>query len=147
MNALMPIHGVSLGVRIFATVVLMSGLVVYATDQASVSDQQLTTEDIKNATPVATFTPEQFVRATDQYAKQQCRKGTVKATSDGAKIFLDSTSFSDDEFAAEIMRRNKQHPVYCLEIVGPGSDVKRTSALLRKLKGTEIENISWRPSK
>jgi len=128
-------------------VALTIGAVAHAADQTGVSGKPLTTEDIRNATPVATFTPEQFMRATDQYTKEQCRKGTVKATSDGTKIILDSTLLSDDEFAAEIMRRSKQHSIYCLEITGPGSDVKRTSALLRKLKDTEIANISWRPSK
>ena len=126
-------------------VALTIGTVAHATSQTDAAGKSLTTEDIKNATPVATFTPQQFVRATDQYTKEQCRKGTAKATSDGAKIILDSTPLSDDEFAAEIVRRSKQHPIYCLEIAGPGSDVKRTNALLRKLKDTEIANISWRP--
>jgi len=134
-------------VRIFVAVALAIGAVAHAASQTDASGKPLTTEDIRNATPVATFTPGQFVRATDQYTKERCRKGTAKATSDGAKIILESTPLSDDEFAAEIVRRSKQHPIYCLEIVGPGSDVKRTNALLRKLKDTEIANISWRPSK
>ena len=134
--------------RVCSSLALSSliSICAYGGDQTVVTGKPVTSEDLKNARPVGTFTPQEFLRASDKYTQQQCRKGTVKATSDGSKILLGGTSFSDDEFANEIVRRNKQSPIYCLEIVGPGSDVKRTSALLQKLKGTEISNISWRPS-
>jgi hypothetical protein len=126
---------------------MMIGVNAFGGDQTLTDGQPITSQNLKNATPVATFTPEQFIRAADRYTQQQCKKGTVKVTSDGSKIVLAGVPLSDDDFAAEIVRQSRQHPIYCLEIIGPGSAVKRTSALLQKLKGTDVVNISWRPSK
>jgi hypothetical protein len=132
-------------VRVCSSLALLflTSIYVYAGDQTVVTGKPVTSEDLRNATPVATFTPEEFLRASNKYAQQQRKKGTVKATSDGAKILLDGASFSDDEFVNEIARRNELRPVYCLEIVGPGFDTKRINALLGNLKSTAIETISW----
>jgi hypothetical protein len=116
-------------------------------DEAVAKGRAVTTQDLKDATPVATFTPHEFSKAADDYAKSQCRKGSISATSDGSRISLDGTAYSDQEFADELVRRGKEHSIYCVEIIGPGSDVKRVSALLGRLKGTSIESLKWRPAK
>lgn len=129
--------------RIALALSLLIGVSAYANDRAAATGEPITTEDLKNAKPVATFTTQEFLRAVEQQSAQRCREGTVTATSDGSKIFLDGSSFSDDEFASEILRRIEHRPIYCLKILGPGSDAKRVNALLGKLRGTTIESVSW----
>ena len=82
--------------------------------------------------------------ASNAYTAEQCKKGTIHATSVEDKIFLDDVSFTLDAFSAELLRRYKTKAFYCVEIVGPGGDSKTVSSLLRKLKGSEITSINWK---
>jgi hypothetical protein len=112
---------------------------------SAVTGEQITQEDLKNAKVVREFTPEEFQATMDGITAKECKKGTLHATSDGQNIVLDAVSVSIDEFGKELLRRYREKRFYCVEVVGPGGDVKRTSRLMRELKGTEITSINWRP--
>jgi hypothetical protein len=110
----------------------------------TVSGEHVTKEDLKNATAVREFTPQEFATAAAEVNAQECRKGTLHATSDGRNVVLDGTSIKIDEFGTELLRRYNERRFYCVDVVGPGGDAKRVGKIMRELKGSEITSINWR---
>ena len=107
----------------------------------TVSGTTISDKDLRNATPVATVTPQELIAA----AASHCAKGTVHVKTDGSNFFLNAETLSFDRLSEALIRLSKKESDYCLEIIGPGADSKKLAKLSRELTDvTKIEHISWK---
>ncbi|HEX4480461.1 MAG TPA: hypothetical protein VH082_06605 [Rudaea sp.] len=130
--------------------VLIISVTTYAQDASSsdttiANGQPVSPGMIDTAKPKLSMTQAEFAEQLKKWTTDQCVKGRIEAATDGTNFFLDGHTFAFDNFTNELVRRGKAERIYCVEIIGPGSDVKRVSGLLRKLKSTtKIETVSWK---
>jgi len=126
--------------------VVLQGVAADKPQELVVTGERVTSEDIKNADASKTFSPAEFNAFIEQHTKEQCKRGVVRSRTDGTIFWIEQTSYSFEELGHELINRYKEHPFYCVDIRGPGYDIKRVNKLLRAVKDvTEIESITWGP--
>jgi len=108
----------------------------------TVVGERVTSDQLKSATAVREFTPEEFHSLLDAYTAEQCKKGTLHVTTDGHTVTFAGSSIGIEEFGPELLRRLQENEFFCVDVVGPGGDAKRLGKLMRELKDTGI-SISW----
>lgn len=136
---------VRLPAALIGTCALVTSSLAQQPSAPVVTGKHVTAEDLNGATPVRTLSVQDFNSSLDAFTAKQCEKSTLHATSDGKTVQLGDSSFGIDELGAELLRRYHDKAFYCVDVVGPGGDFKRTRNLMRELKGTEIISINWRP--